>query len=112
MKNLLLSLLAFLPSALFAQELVFECGGPESKRPELRVVLTKSAGGFGGNANVDGTDIDVMVYPGVKSLTFLHIGSGYTMNYNVSLEDHSVSYTGSGSKMGFGRDTCVKTVGE
>lgn len=101
---------ALLPTASLAEERIFNCGAPDAAHPEMAATLVKYEGQDKGHITIDDVDIDVAVYPGLDTLTFLYIGDGYTLNYNVHPEKGTFDYVASGSKAGWGRGACAEVV--
>lgn len=99
---------ALLPTVCFAEERIFECEAPDAEHPEMAARLVKYEGEDKGHITIGDIDKDVAVYPGLDTLTYLYIGDGYTLNYNVHPEKGTFDYTASGSKSGWGRGACVE----
>ena len=111
MKHIVYLLAVLAPTATFATDRIFECVPDGSKLPELTATLVKFDEQDKGQITVDGTDIEAAVYGSLGGFNFLHIGDGYTMSYDVNIEEGSVKYSASGSKNGFGKGTCTEISG-
>ncbi len=105
-------LLAFLPAAAFAEERVFECDAPDAEHPEMAAKLVKYDGQQKGHITIGDIDKDVDVFPGLDTLTYLYIGDGYTLHYNVHPEKGTFDYSASGSKSGWGKGACREITGQ
>lgn len=110
MKKALL-LLTLTPTLAFAEERIFECEAPDAEHPEMAARLVKYEGEDKGHITIADIDKDVAVYPGLDTLTYLYIGDGYTLNYNVHPEKGTFDYSASGSKSGWGRGSCTEVSG-
>lgn len=106
MRVTVLTVALLLPTAALAGDLVFDCGAPDATHPEMIVHLTKYYGQKKGRITVDGVGRDADVYSGLGTLTFLHIGEGYTLHYSVDPGKGTFDYSASGSMSGHGHGTC------
>ena len=112
MKYVLLCAALAAPSSVFAEARSFDCEAPDAQHPEMEAHLVKYDGVDKGHITIGDIDKDVDVYPGLDTLTFLYIGDGYTLNYNIHPEAGTYDYSASGSKSGFGKGKCVETTGQ
>ena len=111
MRNWIIVLALALPSVASAQDLAFDCGTPDPAQPELGAHLVKFSDESKGRISIGETQLDAMVLNGLGTLTFLHIGDGFTMQYAVHVEEGFYDYAASGSKMGNKRGPCRKADG-
>ncbi len=100
-----------LPSTGFAADLVFDCGTPDEAAPEMGAQLIKFDGQDRGTIRIGGSDKEAMVLRGLGTLTFLHVGDGFTMQYAVHTEEGFYDYSASGSMLGDRRGDCAKSEG-
>ncbi len=112
MKYVLLCMALAAPSSVIAEARSFDCTAPNDQHPEMQAHLIKYDGEDKGHITIADIDKDVAVYPGLDTLTFLYIGDGYTLNYNVHPEAGTYDYSASGSKSGFGSGTCTETTSQ
>jgi hypothetical protein len=95
-----------LPTTALSGDLVFDCGAPDAAHPEMVAHLTKFYGQKKGHITIGDIERVVDVYPGLDTLTFLYIGEGYALHYNVNPAKGTFDYSASGSMSGHGRGTC------
>ncbi|MDI3337275.1 hypothetical protein QKW60_12725 [Defluviimonas aestuarii] len=100
-----------LPSIGFAADLVFDCGTPDEAAPEMGAQLIQFDGQDKGTIRIGGSEKEAMVLRGLDTLTFLHVGKGFTMQYAVHTEEGFYDYSASGTMRGDKRGDCVKTAG-
>ncbi len=112
MKYVLLCAAFFAPTTVFAEARVFDCEAPDAQHPEMTAHLVKYEGQPRGHITIADIDRDVDVFPGLDTLTFLYIGDGYTLNYNVHPEAGTYDYSASGSKSGFGKGHCTEVTAQ
>jgi hypothetical protein len=74
--------------------------------PELTAKLVQFEVEDKGQIIVAENAMDAMVLHALGGLNFLHIGDGYTMSYDINIEEGVVKYSASGNKSGFGKGTC------
>nr|WP_170808272.1 hypothetical protein [uncultured Ruegeria sp.] len=108
----LAAFLVFLPVAAVAEDRVFECEAPDAKYPEMAATLVKYEGQNKGHITIGDIDNKAEVYPGLDTLTYLYIGDGFTLNYNVNLKTGTFDYSASGSKSGWGKGSCKEVVAQ
>ncbi|SLN50969.1 hypothetical protein ROA7450_02544 [Roseovarius albus] len=106
MKKIICLLAVLAPTAAFAADRTFECVPEKSPLPELTAKLVKFGEADKGQITVDGTEMEAQVFGSLGGFNFLHIGDGYTMSYDVNIEEGTVKYSASGSKNGHGSGTC------
>lgn len=111
MKSTICALFLALPTAAVAEPLVFDCGTPDPASPELGAQLIKFDNEDKGKIIIGDGEFDAMVLPGLGTLTFLHIGDGFTMQYAVHAEAGFYDYSASGSKRGEKRGECMEQTG-
>ncbi len=92
MKYVLLCMALAAPSSVIAEARSFDCTAPDDPHPATQAHLPKYAGEDKGHITIADIDKDVAVYPGLDTLTFLYIGDGYTLNYNVHPEAGTYDY--------------------
>jgi hypothetical protein len=100
-----------LPSTGFAADLVFDCGIPNEAAPELGAQLVKFDGQDKGTIRIGTAEKEAIVLNGLNTLTFLHIGDGFTMQYAVHTDEGFYDYSASGSMRGDQRGDCVQVAG-
>jgi len=109
MKKALCLLLALTPSASFAfdTDRTLECQpGGNTPKSEQHVQLTILKGKDKGEILLDNETLDAQVLPSLEGFTLLHIGDGYTLNYDIDMDYFLYKYSGSGSKPIFGHGRC------
>ncbi|MGB3146981.1 MAG: hypothetical protein WBA91_04400 [Paracoccaceae bacterium] len=111
MKFLISAAAFILPSTGFAADLVFDCGTPDAAAPELGAQLVKFDGQDKGLIRIGAREEEAMVLNGLGTLTFLHIGDGFTLQYVVNPEEGIYDYSTSGSMTGNKRGDCAKAAG-
>lgn len=110
MQRTLIALALALPASAFGGEVAFDCGTPDPARPELGAKLVK-LGEDKGSITIGSDRFDAMVLAGLGTITFLHLGDGYTMQYSVDPEAGIYDYSASGSRQGYRRGACVAAAG-
>lgn len=111
MQRAIAALALALPATAFGGEVAFDCGTPDSARPELGAHLLKLDGADKGSITIGDERYEAMVLGGLGTITFLHLGDGYTMQYAVNPEAGIYDYSASGSRQGYRRGKCVRAAG-
>ena len=82
----------------FAGQLAFDCGTPDPAHPELGAHLVKFDGEDKGKIIIGEAEMEAMVLRGLDTLTFLHIGDGFTLQYAVHTEAGFYDYSACGQQ--------------
>lgn len=106
-----LALALVLPMAAQAGNTAFECGTPDPAKPEMGAKLVRFDGQDKGTITIGDQEMEAMVLTGLDSLSFLHIGDGFTIQYAVNTKEGFYDYSASGSKMGHLRGECREISG-
>ena len=108
MKYILASFVALLPTSGFAEDLVFDCTTQSGEGLQLTRHFEKNTGAV----NTSTFQGDVLVFPGLESLTFLDMfGNGASWVVSLVATEGSYEYSMSqGNEFAFG--TCSLASGE